>query len=1146
MRKGRTDWDVAVIGAGPVGAVTALAHARRGARVLMLEANPSAANRFAGEWLHPPAREALDDLGVTLPACVDTYDTGRGFVTFPDDGTDPMVLPYADDSLGFAVEHSDLVESIRGTAADHDLIDYVPYARVGEIRGQRLSWTLKRGRGPTTASAGRIVGADGRSSIARKILDLPVDDRVTCSRMAGVILRGVELPNEGYGHVFLGGPGPILAYRIGTDAVRLCLDVPLADHRGRTDRPAWLWDAFSPVLPRNLLPAFREELAAGRVQWAVNQVRPRTAYGRRGLALVGDAAGHYHPLTAAGMTLGFADGVALAGSRTFQGYRLSRLRDTRVPEMLAVALYEVFADELDEALLIRQAVYDMWRSSETERRRTMRFLACQDTSLAAFSSSFVTAVKLAVSGLASKTVATGQWRHGGRITRDLGKRLRWLGAGLAHVGSTTATPGVHGGGPRTAWDGWLHASRPETGIVELRPRSGSHDDAPSPVDALQRGVEALQAAQRPDGDWEGEVVWCALLPAQYVLACHVMGEPVHPARRKRLIQQLRVTQLESGLWGLHRHSKPYLFVTTLAYVAGRLLGLPANDPLLAPAQAFIAREDGVVGIPSWGKLWLAMLNLYDWDGVNPVLPEAWRLPESVPAHPSNFYCHTRLIYLAMSVISARRYRAPLTPLLTELRGELFPASGFHGVDWTRARSTLCEGDTLVEPSPLLRVGYAAARVVERHVDPQSRATLLAELRERIRWELRSSDHTSISPVSGMLNMIALWLHDPDDADLARAREQFEGWIWEDDEDGTRVAGARSASWDTAFALQALQAAADGGAHVDEGSVASGEAFLRSQQIRESFPGYAEQYRIDPDGGWCFAGVWHGWPVSDCTAEALSALLGSDAAELDEAAAHSAARFILRAQNVDGGFGSYERRKGRIDLELLNPAEMFADSMTDRSWIECTASCIAALAAFARRHPELRRREIQRAIAHGATFLRNTQRPDGAWSGAWGVHFTYGTMFGVRGLREAGVPSTDPAIRRAADWVRAHQRADGGWAEGPGAGIADRYESGEGSHAVQTAWALTALIEARDADWSAIDRGAEMLARLQREDGTWPRQQMAGVFFRTALLEYALYRQTFPVWALGLVEQARSRRLRGDGWELGGANVRSLHATGRAG
>lgn len=32
---------------------------------------------------------------------------------------------------------------------------------------------------------------------------------------------------------------------------------------------------------------------------------------------------------------------------------------------------------------------------------------------------------------------------------------------------------------------------------------------------------------------------------------------------------------------------------------------------------------GVTGIPSWGKLWLSVLNVYDWAGNNPVPAELW-------------------------------------------------------------------------------------------------------------------------------------------------------------------------------------------------------------------------------------------------------------------------------------------------------------------------------------------------------------------------------------------------------------------------------------------------------------------------------------------------------------------------------------------
>ena len=73
-------YDVAVVGAGPVGCVTALAFARRGARVLLLEAQPTAADRLAGEWLHPAGLAVLQDFGLGAAVAAAEYSTGRGFV----------------------------------------------------------------------------------------------------------------------------------------------------------------------------------------------------------------------------------------------------------------------------------------------------------------------------------------------------------------------------------------------------------------------------------------------------------------------------------------------------------------------------------------------------------------------------------------------------------------------------------------------------------------------------------------------------------------------------------------------------------------------------------------------------------------------------------------------------------------------------------------------------------------------------------------------------------------------------------------------------------------------------------------------------------------------------------------------------------
>src|SRR5882672_7997081 len=99
-------YDVAVVGGGPVGCASALAFAQRGARVLVLEANPRAAERLAGEWLHPGAADALAELGVDLR---EQNPNGKGFVVVTDDGGGPIVLPYAAGRVGVSLHHHRIV-----------------------------------------------------------------------------------------------------------------------------------------------------------------------------------------------------------------------------------------------------------------------------------------------------------------------------------------------------------------------------------------------------------------------------------------------------------------------------------------------------------------------------------------------------------------------------------------------------------------------------------------------------------------------------------------------------------------------------------------------------------------------------------------------------------------------------------------------------------------------------------------------------------------------------------------------------------------------------------------------------------------------------------------------------------------------------
>jgi lanosterol synthase len=1116
--------DVSVIGAGPVGCVTAIAHAQRGARVVLLEASSELPTRLAGEWIHPTGTQVLEELRIEMPSKRSIPVAGRGFVVFPEDGASPIALDYPELGRGYAARHSDIVGALRSAARDHPNIRFVSEAKVHFLEERGLEVEVKGRAGSNTLTSGRIVGADGRSSVTRKRLGVRPNS-LLLSYMAGVLLEDIELPFEGFGHIFLGGIGPALAYRVSDRHVRLCLDVPVHHVKVRK-KAAYLWDTFGPVLPPSLQGAFHRALIERPVEWAANRLTPRREFGREGIALVGDAVGHHHPLTALGMTLGFLDARCLAGTETVEEYQRLRLAEGKVPELLANALYETLTFYDDETVAVRRAVFELWRNDPRERQRTMQLLSGEVTDMLTFGVAFCKVLGLAARSIVASPSGPGDRHHKRKVVGNLFGRLGWLASEAIPPDSRLHAVGNRFVG-RTLDEPeqqllFFRARRPITEPVgrirrRLEPRSGIDS-----TDSLRSATDAILRLQEEDGRWEGEVVWSPMLAAQYVIAHYLVGRPLAEDRQRAILRSFEQTRLEGGAWGMHGRSEPYLFVTILVYVAARILGQPRDSELLARALAFIREEGGAIETPTWGKFWLAMLNLYDWRGVGPVVPELWSLPRWLQIHPRHLYCHTRIIYAAMAVIYAAKHQAAHSFFIEELRTELYP-EGYDAAPFRRAMTQVRSAEVVAPPSPWVKLGYRLLRTFDNHHPRRFRQQVVGQLLQSIRATLRSTGHRSISPVSGLLEIIALWIHDPQDADLRRAMNEVDAWSWEDDE-GFRLAGARSEVWDTAFSIQALEAIPDPDARpAVHTALHRARDFLRAQQVREPLSGAEAEERLDPRGGFCFSPAWHGWPVSDCTAEAIEALVDDHPDGVRSADLLEAARFILRCQNPDGGFGSFERRRGRWTLEWLNPAEIFGNSMTERSYVECTASAIAGLTRVQRSATLQLEARLNPAIDRAVAWLYHQQRPSGAWEGAWGVHFIYGTWFGIRGLRAAGVAPGDAAIRKACSWLIERQRSDGGWGEHWRSCIEGRYVEHRESQVIQTAWALIALLQARTPEWGAIERGAEFLVRSQGSEGHWPEQDPAGVFFQSAILDYRLYRSYFPLWALALYEGRRRER-----------------------
>ena len=463
-----------------------------------------------------------------------------------------------------------------------------------------------------------------------------------------------------------------------------------------------------------------------------------------------------------------------------------------------------------------------------------------------------------------------------------------------------------------------------------------------------------------------------------------------------------------------------------------------------------------------------------------------------------------------------------------LRHELYGDKG-AAIDARRHRHDLAATDVYRRPNAgLCRIYEVAHRVGAFWQRMPGAAALRRHALDvcyaHILYEQAASKYQALSPMNGILNTLAIGTREPGSTASRASRAGVESWRWEDEAEGVRYAGARSTTWDTSFAMLALLEMSDQVADAAQ-AARRGYRRLAEMQVTEELADGPAQGRDPICGGWCFSDGAHRWPVSDCTAQALSAILRSNEVpglipveeRMPPDRLRAAAAFILARQNRDGGFGTYERRRGGRLVERLNPSEMFGNCMTELSYVECTASAIGALTRFLKAGLAEDGEPVRQAIARGIAHILARQGQDGAWAGFWGINFIYGTKFAVAGLREAGLPPEHPTLQRARAWLCSVQHLDGGWGEDFSGSLSGCYVDHPVSLVISTAWALLALLDIEAAPSAVTQRGIEWLVARQNANGDWPRDSVNGVFFSTAMLNYRLYNSYFPAWALGRFE-----------------------------
>ncbi|KAE8580644.1 hypothetical protein XENTR_v10024495 [Xenopus tropicalis] len=514
-------------------------------------------------------------------------------------------------------------------------------------------------------------------------------------------------------------------------------------------------------------------------------------------------------------------------------------------------------------------------------------------------------------------------------------------------------------------------------------------DLPPPqtaYDGAYNGITFYSALQAEDGHWAGDYGGPLFLLPGLLIACHVTKTSLPDATKKEMIRYLRSVQLPDGGWGLHIEDKSTVFGTALSYTSLRLLGVSQDDLDLTRARNNLLSKGGAVGIPSWGKFWLAVLNVYSWEGMNTLFPEMWLLPHWFPAHPSTLWCHCRQVYLPMSYCYATRLSAHEDDLIRSLRQELY-LEDYSSINWPAQRNNVASCDIYTPHSTLLHIAYAFLNVYESYHIPALRRRAVHELYDHIAADDRFTKCISIGPISKVINMLVRWHVDGSESSVFREHvDRIPDYLWLG-LDGMKMQGTNGSQlWDTAFAVQAYLEA---GAHRRkefQNCLEKAHEFLRISQIPDNPPDYKKYYRQMNKGGFPFSTRDCGWIVADCTAEGLKSvmLLQEQCPFLTDLVPperlRDAVDVLLSMRNSDRGFATYETKRGGLLLELLNPSEVFGDIMIDYTYVECTSAVMQALKHFQARDPNYRAQEIRETLQKGLDYCCSVQRQDGSWEG----------------------------------------------------------------------------------------------------------------------------------------------------------------------
>ncbi|MFN0095420.1 MAG: squalene--hopene cyclase [Dehalococcoidia bacterium] len=618
-------------------------------------------------------------------------------------------------------------------------------------------------------------------------------------------------------------------------------------------------------------------------------------------------------------------------------------------------------------------------------------------------------------------------------------------------------------------------------------------------ETIERASDYLLSLQHADGYWWAELEANVTMASEHLLLEHFLGIG-EAGRWAKLCRYILKRQLPDGSWPVYYGGPGDLSVTTEAYFALKLAGVDPESPEMNRARAFIRANGGAESARIFTKLWLALFGQFDWDALPVMAPEMILFPDKSPFTIYEFASWARATIVAILVVWAHK---PVVSI-PESRGvaELFlDSKGRSTIAFKRDRKPLTWRNCFVAADQLLRfheripwkplrkraleacerwiVGHQEADGSWGGIQPPWVYSLIA-LKCR---GYANDDPVVAKGIHGLLNDFGLY------------------------RDGTfTVQPCLSPIWDTCLAVTGLREA---GLAADDPRLLRAGGWLLSKEVRKPGDWCVKVKDVEP-GGWAFEFTNDLYPDTDDTAEVLLALrllrLGDTQGAVDRARS-----WLFAMQSRNGGWGAFDKDNDKQFMTKIPFADFGAT--LDPPTEDVTAHVLEWLLLDGQRPADPR-------VAAGLRYLERTQQPDGSWWGRWGVNYVYGLGAVLPALAAAGEDPKGPRMTRAVSWLEQHQNPDGGWGES-----CTSYEPG-GQPGVgpstpsQTSWALLALLAAGRVTATSTERGVRYLIATLGRDGNWDEPEFTGTGFPCDfMLNYHLYRQYWPLWALG-----RYRRL----------------------